>query len=240
MPLQNVSRIVGTCEDQSGQPRQITTEELVEVPTNCDISYGEGSPRRHHLFYFPSGDINLQVGMAIFKVHTLFLSRHSEVLGDMLTLARNEGGNANSPDTPVILHDEVRGWEVLLSSFYREHPFHSFEFTGQDLMSILEITHKYGMHELKKSIIERIKKATTTQEFVDMVVAGRITDDEQLCQTGVAGLRRVWPKPTWEQAQAIGPKAYFDVMSVGSQAPPSSPPCSPVEPRRARIRRILV
>jgi hypothetical protein len=59
--------------------------------------------------------------MAIFKIHSLFLMRHSEVLRDMFTVPKGEGLDAEIGDKPLVLHDKVRGWEVLLSSFYREY-----------------------------------------------------------------------------------------------------------------------
>jgi hypothetical protein len=166
--------------------------------------------------------------MAIFKVHTLFLNRHSEVLRDMFTVAQSEEADEKEDNKPLVLHDKVRGWEVLLSSFYREYvalngiisanlflrePFLSFEFTGQDMLSVLEITNKYGMHELQKRILERLKKADTTQEFVDMISAAQMIQDPHLLQKGIEGLRHVSPRPNWEQVQAIGLRAYYELNS---------------------------
>jgi hypothetical protein len=59
--------------------------------------------------------------MAIFKVHTLFLNRHSEVLRDMFTVAQSDEAEEKDDNKPLVLHDKVRGWEVLLGSFYREY-----------------------------------------------------------------------------------------------------------------------
>jgi hypothetical protein len=81
------------------------------------------------------------------------------------------------------------------------------------MLSVLEITHKYGMHELEKCVIERVERAEKTQEFIEMILAARITGNSKLYEKAIEGLRSVSPKPDWEQAQAIGLKAYFSIMS---------------------------
>jgi hypothetical protein len=61
--------------------------------------------------------------MAIFKVHTFFLSQHSKVLSDMLTIAESgeEGKHDDgTDDNPLVLQDKAKGWELLLNSFYRQ------------------------------------------------------------------------------------------------------------------------
>jgi hypothetical protein len=133
MPLKNLSRVVCT----SGRYRTVI-EEVVEMATTNDVSYEIGPPRNHHSLHFSSGDVVIQVGkpeqkdiyiymsllkvgMAIFKIHSLFLMRHSEVLRDMFTVPKGEELNEEADDKPLLLHDKVRGWEVLLSSFYREY-----------------------------------------------------------------------------------------------------------------------
>jgi hypothetical protein len=59
--------------------------------------------------------------MTIFKVHTVFLTKHSEVLQDMVELAKKEENTDDVKiDKPLVLQDKARGWEVLLYSFYRE------------------------------------------------------------------------------------------------------------------------
>jgi hypothetical protein len=60
--------------------------------------------------------------MAIFKVHTFFLSQHSKVLSDMLKLTKSEEEeNCDGTDArPLVLQDKAQGWELLLNSFYRQ------------------------------------------------------------------------------------------------------------------------
>jgi hypothetical protein len=58
--------------------------------------------------------------MALFKVHTAFLTRHSEVLRDMIELGQKDKNPEEEVDKPLVLQDKARGWEALLYLFYRE------------------------------------------------------------------------------------------------------------------------
>jgi hypothetical protein len=77
----------------------------------------------------------------------------------------------------------------------------------------LEIVHKYCMDILEERILLRILKASTTQEYVDMLLAAKITGSSELYEVALRGLIRVQPKPNWQQAQEIGLEAYFSVIS---------------------------
>jgi hypothetical protein len=45
-------------------------EEDVEVAASSEVSYEEGPPRKHHFFYFPSGDIVIQVSRLLLLMKT--------------------------------------------------------------------------------------------------------------------------------------------------------------------------
>jgi hypothetical protein len=89
----------------------------------------------------------------------------------------------------------------------------AYEFTGRDNIYVLEIAHKYCMDILEERILRRILEASTTQEYVDMLLAARITGSSDLYEVARCGLIRVQPKPNWQQAQEIGLEAYFSVIS---------------------------
>ncbi|PVF91158.1 hypothetical protein CPB86DRAFT_719976 [Serendipita vermifera] len=189
-------------------------KEPVEVVASNETSYEDGSPRNHHSLYIDSGDIVIQVEMAIFKVHSFFLIKHSEVLRNMITISRGERkSNDGTVDKPLVLQDKARGWEILLHSFYRDEPFIAFEFTGQDMVYVLEIAHKYCMTRLEEGIIRRLERAQTTQEYVDMMLASKVIGSDEFWAKGLKGLVDVTPKPNLEQAKAIGVEAYFHVIN---------------------------
>ncbi|PVF96589.1 hypothetical protein CPB86DRAFT_786807 [Serendipita vermifera] len=191
------------------------SKDEAERPTASTISYKEGILRNHHALHLPSGDIVIHVEMAIFKVHTIFLTRHSEVIRDMIDVA-NHGGSENPVPLkePLVLDDDVGAWEVLLYSFYREDPFVAFEPSEDDMLKVLEITHKYCMDKLEARVLGRIQENDTTQEgYINMLLASRIVGSRELSQKAIEGMIRLKPNLNWEQAKTIGFETYFDIMS---------------------------
>jgi hypothetical protein len=45
-------------------------EEEIEVAASSEVSYEEGPPRKHHFFYFSSGDIVIQVSRSFLPMKT--------------------------------------------------------------------------------------------------------------------------------------------------------------------------
>jgi hypothetical protein len=61
----------------------------------------------------------LEVENAIFKIHRHFLMVHSPVLNDMLQLPTTTLGQDGTDQDPLVLSDQVLGWELFLGCFYR-------------------------------------------------------------------------------------------------------------------------
>lgn len=193
-------------------------EDVVEVALVDEMSYDQGQPRKHHAFYFDSGDIVFQAEKAIFRVHRFFLIQQSKVLGDMFEIGSSESNEEEikdgTIDSPLVLQDKARGWELILSAFYRREPLVPFEYTGQDMQAVLEIAHKYCMDGFEERILSKVQAATTTtQDYIDMLLASRVVESYSLYQKAIEGLVKTSPKPNVEQAKMIGVEAYFEIAS---------------------------
>ncbi|PVF96592.1 hypothetical protein CPB86DRAFT_786809 [Serendipita vermifera] len=93
-------------------------------------------------------------------------------------------------------------------------PLLRFEFHGQDMLHVLEITHKYGMDRLQDRIVTRLmEESRQIQDFIDMVMASRVVDSTKLYEKAIEGLARATQVPDREQAKLLGFDVYFDVMS---------------------------
>lgn len=210
MPLEKRQKTI--YNSQTGTNENV--EEVFEVAGSNEASYDQGQPKKDHYLYFDSGDLVFQAEMAIFRVHSFFLTQHSKVLSDMFEVASNDKEEKDGTiDSPLVLQDKARGWELVLSSFYRREPLVAFEYSGKDLLSVLEIAHKYCMDGFEERILAKLNTANTTQEFVDMVLAARIVESYTLHQKAVEGLVRVAPKPNLEQARMIGIDTYHEIAS---------------------------
>jgi SUMO ligase MMS21 Smc5/6 complex component len=86
------------------------------------------------------------------------------------------------------------------------------------MLLILPIAHKYCMETIETSIMNRLKQASTTAAYVDLMVASRIVDSEPLHQHALKGLVSSRPKPDLVQATRIGVAPYHTVMTAALQA----------------------
>jgi hypothetical protein len=69
------------------------------------------------------------------------------------------------------------------------------------------------MDGFEERILAKLQTATTTQDFIDMLLAAQIVESYTLHQKAIEGLVRVTPKPTLEQAKLIGMDAYHEIAS---------------------------
>ncbi|KIM29712.1 hypothetical protein M408DRAFT_328576 [Serendipita vermifera MAFF 305830] len=170
--------------------------------------------QRHPEFYIPSGDMVIQVERTIFKIHSHFLTKQSEVFRDMVTAApQTTRPNDGTDSKPLVLSgDSVEGWELFLSSIYREL-FKPIIFTGKQSIEILRIAHKYCMQSAEDNLISRLKEETDTGRLLDLTVASRIVDSKELYDTALQGLIASGTKPTLEEAKMIGIEAYHVIVS---------------------------
>lgn len=90
--------------------------------------------------------------------------------------------------------------------------------SGEIMLSILPIAHKYCMETIETFILNRLKQAATTAAYVDLMVASRIVGSEPLCHQALKGLIVSHPKPDLVQAMQIGVAPYHAVMTAALHA----------------------
>ncbi|KIM29690.1 hypothetical protein M408DRAFT_55403, partial [Serendipita vermifera MAFF 305830] len=129
-----------------------------------------------------------------------------------------ESKNPDGLDSnPLVLSgDRALNWELYLESHYdSSHFWDPYILTNKRMLGVLTIAHKYCMEKTEEAIIRRLKKPSTVEGYVDLLVASRIIDSNPLYEQALRGLRDERnPKPTFEQAKRMGFRAYFDVMDV--------------------------
>jgi hypothetical protein len=82
------------------------------------------------------------------------------------------------------------------------------------MLAILPIAHKYCMDRIETAILGRLKKARTTENYVDLMVASKIVDSQPLYQQALQGLISSTPKPNLSQARRIGIEAHHAIMEA--------------------------
>ncbi|KAG8817318.1 hypothetical protein FRC19_011437 [Serendipita sp. 401] len=183
------------------------------------IDYTSGQPRRHHNLYFEDGTLVMQVENAIFKVHRSLLVQYSTVIQDMLSVPSGQTSQDGTDEKPLVMSgDSVAGWGFLLGLQYNSPRNRPKVLKGEDLLTILPIAHKYCMEEIETWIIEQLKETSGYDGFVDLIVASRIVDSDELYQDGLRRLLLTKSFPTLEQAERMGAKTTYSVMKVAADA----------------------
>jgi hypothetical protein len=90
--------------------------------------------------------------------------------------------------------------------------------SGEHLVSILSVAHKYCMESIEETVIEHLKEGDATVHYIDLMVASRIVDSQSLYQQALEGLIKSEPKPTLVQARRIGLDAYHSIIVAASAA----------------------
>ncbi|KIM19478.1 hypothetical protein M408DRAFT_334392 [Serendipita vermifera MAFF 305830] len=181
--------------------------------------YTTGEIRKHHEFYLSDGNVVIQVEKALFNVHCSFLAKQSSVFSEMFRLPQADSTKGGTDEDPIILMDEVQGWETLLNSLYRVHFLKAADCNTPEMLTVLRIAHKYNMELVEEDILDKLKTASTTSSYVDLMVASQIVDSQSLYQQALQGLIKSNSKPDLAQARRIGVDAYHAVMSAGPQVP---------------------
>jgi len=178
--------------------------------------YSTGAPRHHHSLYIEDGNLVLQVENAIFKVHRSSLAKQSSVIKDMLGAPQSSTDRDGTDEKPLVLTgDSAASWELLLESLYESLPFLNPDaFSGERILTILPIAHKYCMDKVEHAMIERLKKVPTTPGYVDLLVAAQIVGSETLYANTLRVLMTSTPKPNVVQARRIGADATFAIMDA--------------------------
>jgi hypothetical protein len=86
--------------------------------------------------------------------------------------------------------------------------------TGEHLLLILPIAHKYCMDKIEADIIEVLKKTSTYNGFVDLIVASRIVGSDELYQDGIQRLISSKSSPELEQSKRMGAEVTHIVMTA--------------------------
>jgi hypothetical protein len=69
------------------------------------------------------------------------------------------------------------------------------------------------MEGIQGEITRRLEEANGTEELVQLMMAAQIVDSDALYKKALNGLIYSKPKITWEQAQSIGFKATYAILS---------------------------
>jgi hypothetical protein len=171
---------------------------------------------------------------AIFKVHRSSLAKQSSVIKDMLEAPQSSTNRDGTDERPLVLkgpEDTAASWELLLELLYDRYVSKSDDiynlseilsisflnpeaFSGERILAILPIAHKYCMDNIEHAMIERLKKLTNTAGYVDLLVAARVVGSETLYADTLKALKTSTPKPDLEQARRIGADATFAIMGA--------------------------
>ncbi|KIM29681.1 hypothetical protein M408DRAFT_328546 [Serendipita vermifera MAFF 305830] len=187
-------------------------------PTVIMEDYSTGVPRRHHSLYLEDGTFVMQVENAIFKVHRFFLAKYSSALKDMFNVP--QGLNImreGSEENPVLLNgDSATGWELLLGDIYSHHPIIDVprsSYTGDQLLLLLQIAHKYCMDTVEVGILKLLELDSTTDGLINRIVASRIVGSESIYDRALKKLISSKPMLTETQVRQIGIEALYPMFT---------------------------
>lgn len=74
------------------------------------------------------------------------------------------------------------------------------------------------MDSIESAIIDQLKQASSTADYVDLMVASQIVGSTSLRQRALDGLVSSDPKPSLAQARLIGLDATYTVMQAANAA----------------------
>jgi hypothetical protein len=94
--------------------------------------------------------------------------------------------------------------------------------SGTQLLSILAIAHKYCMDRIEENILEVLNGATSTAEYVDLLVGAQIIGSDSSYQKALEALKISNPKPDLAQAKRMGVEATYAVMEKNLTCPSCS------------------
>jgi hypothetical protein len=114
----------------------------------------------------------------------------------------------------LLLYDTARNLTTYcpLLSFFSPRIIYQRK-TGEDLLSVLSIAHKYCMETIESDIIQELKLTSQYTGLIDLVVASRMIDSASLYEDGIDRLISSETLPTREQALRLEADATHAVMS---------------------------
>ncbi|KAG8757414.1 hypothetical protein FRC14_002085 [Serendipita sp. 396] len=191
----------------------------MEDAQSSATDYACGPPRRHHSLYFEDGTLVMQVENAVFKIQRSLLARYSTVLRDMLSVPSVEGNKDGTDERPLVMSgDSAASWELLLGLQYDITRNRPGALKGEEMLTILPIAHKYCMDEIEVWIVEQLKVTSSYDGLVDLIVASRIVDSDELYQDGLQRLLSTKSSPTLHQAKRMGVEVTYAIMKAAADA----------------------
>jgi len=157
----------------------------------------------------------MQVENAIFNVHRSVLARYSTVIQDLLDSFNENEAKDEADKIPLVMTgDSAAGWELLLGLQYDSPRINSESLSGEHLLLILPVAHKYCMEKIEADIVEELCRASTCDGSVDLVVASQIIESELLYQEGIQRLITSNSSLNLAQAKRIGVEATHTIMTA--------------------------
>jgi hypothetical protein len=173
----------------------------------------------------------------MFKVHRSVLSNYSTIVRDMLSGSKEGPANSNIDDQLITLTgDHVAGWELLLGLQYNRYVvtniidpnyfslmclsprITSDTLSGEDLLTMLTIAHKYQMKRVEEDIMEQLRRDTTYNGLVDLIVASNIVKSNEIYQETIQRLTALGGLLSMAQAKRIGVEATFTILTAEKAA----------------------
>jgi hypothetical protein len=78
------------------------------------------------------------------------------------------------------------------------------EYTGEELMGVLRVAHKYCMNVIEQDITKSLAMDTSLEGLINLLVASRIIDDKELHKKAWDSLIASTDTPDLEQARRMG------------------------------------
>lgn len=145
-----------------------------------------------------------------------FLAKYSTVLKDMLSAPQGSNITESSEEAPVMFPgDCAAGWELLLSDIYGRHPIEDTSnnsYTGDQLLLLLEIAHKYCMETVENRLLKILLKDSTSAGLVNRIVASRIVGSTKIYHDALKRMIYSRTEPTEIQVQQIGLEALYSMF----------------------------
>ncbi|TFK74673.1 hypothetical protein BDN72DRAFT_893015 [Pluteus cervinus] len=113
--------------------------------------------QRHPQYYIQGGDLHILVGNTLFRVHSYFFDRESQVFKDLLAVPPSGGSRQGSEDSSAIVLETTReDFESFLFIFYNPQ-FTVYEFSLQDWTAVLDQAHRWGFQSIKDLSIRELQ-----------------------------------------------------------------------------------
>jgi hypothetical protein len=94
--------------------------------------------------------------------------------------------------------------------------------TSEESLKLLELACKYDMKIFKQTILSRLQKASSREDFIDLLVAAKMVDSEVLRGMAIQRLTASRGRVTLDEADRIGLDEYHRLWHSASGEPMTS------------------